>query len=145
MPYPEAAWERAMTVQEVLLKAISGELHWFRAAEILGWSPRTLRRWRERYEEHGYSGLIDKRLLRPSRRRVTPEHVEQVLRLYRERYAGFNVRHFHQIARREHKVTVSYSFVKQALQAAGLVKKHRARGRHRLRREARVLRGDVAS
>jgi transposase len=143
MPYPEAAWERAMTVQEVLLKAISGELHWFRAAEILGWSPRTLRRWRERYEAFGYSGLIDKRLLRPSVRCVSPRHVEQVLRLYREQYAGFNVRHFHQIARREHGVTVSYSFVKQALQAAGLVKKHRARGRHRLRREPRACFGDL--
>jgi transposase len=143
MPYPEAAWERAMTVQEVLLKAISGELHWFRAAEMLGWSPRTLRRWRERYEAFGYSGLIDKRLLRPSVRRVSPRHVEQVLRLYREQYAGFNVRHFHQIARREHGVTVSYSFVKQALQAAGLVKKHRARGRHRLRREPRACFGDL--
>ena len=72
MSYPEAAWERAMTVQEVLLKAIGGELHGFRAAEILGWSPRTVRRWRERYEPHGYSGLIDKRLLRPSGRRVPP-------------------------------------------------------------------------
>lgn len=143
MSYPDAAWERAMTVQEVLLKAISGELHWFRAADILGWSPRTVRRWRERYEAHGYSGLIDKRLLRPSRRRVTPGHVEHVLRLYRERYAGFNVRHFHQIARREHGVTVSYSFVKQALQAAGLVKKHRARGRHRLRREPRACFGEM--
>src|SRR5947207_15598250 len=111
MPYPEAAWERAMTVQEVLLKAISGEVHWFRAAEILGWSPRTLRRWRERYEAHGSSGLIDKRLLRPSKRRATPAQLEQVLRLFRERYAGFNVRHFHQIAQREHGVTVSYSFV----------------------------------
>ena len=70
MAYPEAAWERAMTVQEVILKAFSGELHWFRAAEILGWSPRTLRRWRERYETHGHSGLIDRRLLRPSKRRV---------------------------------------------------------------------------
>ena len=39
MPYPEAAWERAMTVQEVMLKAISGEWHWYRAAEVLGWSP----------------------------------------------------------------------------------------------------------
>jgi transposase len=76
-----------MTVQEVLLKAIAGELHWFRAAEILGWSPRTVRRWRERYEAFGDSGLIDKRLLRPSLRRVSPAHVEQVLRLYRERYA----------------------------------------------------------
>ena len=36
MAYPEATWERAMTVQEVILKALSGELHWFRAADILG-------------------------------------------------------------------------------------------------------------
>ncbi len=70
MSYPDAAWERAMTVQEVLLKALSGEVHWFRAAEILGWSPRTLRRWRERFETHGQNGLLDRRLLRPSNRRV---------------------------------------------------------------------------
>ena len=143
MTYPEAAWERVMTVQEVMLKALSGELHWFRAAEILGWSPRTLRRWRERYESHGHSGLIDRRLLRPSKRRVPPLQVELVLRLYRERYAGFNIRHFHQIARREHGVTVSYSFVKQTLQAARLVKKHRARGRHRRRREPRACFGEL--
>jgi len=36
MAYSDVAWERAMTVQEVLLKALSGEVHWFRAAEILG-------------------------------------------------------------------------------------------------------------
>ena len=42
MSYPDAAWERAMTVQEVMLKALSGEMHWFRAADILGLSPRTL-------------------------------------------------------------------------------------------------------
>ena len=132
-----------MTVQEVILKALSGELHWFRAAEILGWSPRTLRRWRERFETHGHSGLLDRRLLRPSKRRVPPTQVEQVLRLYREQYAGFNVRHFHQIARRKHGVTVSYSFIKQTLQAAGLIKKHRARGRHRQRREPRACFGEM--
>jgi transposase len=143
MSYPEAAWERAMTVQEVMLKAFSGELHWFRAAEILGWSPRTLRRWRDRFETHGHSGLLDRRLLRPSKRRVPPAQVELVLRLYRERYAGFNVRHFHQIARREHGVTVSYSFVKHLLQGAGLVTKHRARGRHRRRREPKACFGEL--
>jgi transposase len=143
MSYPEAAWERAMTVQEVMLKAFSGELHWFRAAEILGWSPRTLRRWRDRFETHGHRGLLDRRLLRPSKRRVPPAQLELVVRLYRERYAGFNVRHFHQIARRDHGVTVSYSFVKQRLQAAGLVKKHRARGRHRRRREPRACFGEM--
>jgi len=143
MSYPDAAWERAMTVQEVMLKALSGELHWFRAADILGWSPRTLRRWRERYEKHGYVGLVDKRLHRPSIRRVAAPEVERLLRLYRERYQGFNVRHFHQIAGREHGVTVSYSFLKHTLQAAGLVKKHRARGRHRRRREPRACFGEL--
>ena len=143
MTYPEAAWERAMTVQEVMLKALSGELHWFRAAEILGWSPRTLRRWRERYEAQGHLGLFDRRRLRPSKRRVPAGQVELVLRLYRERYAGFNIRHFHQIARREHGVTVSYSFVKQTLQTARLVKKHRTRGRHRRRREPRACFGEL--
>ena len=132
-----------MTIQEVMLRAVSGELHWFQAAEILGWSPRTVRRWRERYEAHGYAGLIDKRLLRPSIRCVPPGEVERLLRLYRERYAGFNVRHFHQIVRREHGVTVSYSFTKQALQTAGLVKTYRARGRHRLRREPRACFGEM--
>ena len=81
MPYPEAAWERAMTVQEVMLKAISGELHWYRAAEVLGWSPRTVRRWRERYEAHGYGGLFDKRRLRPSGRRLPPGQLEALLQL----------------------------------------------------------------
>ena len=31
MAYPDTARERAMTVQEVLLKAVSGEPHWFQA------------------------------------------------------------------------------------------------------------------
>lgn len=143
MAYPEAAWERAMTVQEVLLRALSGEIHWFRAAEILRMSPRTLRRWRERYETHGYVGLFDKRRHRPSVRRIAAPQVERLLRLYRERYRGFNVRHFHHIARREHGVTVSYSFLKQTLQAAGLVKKQRARGRHRRRRDPRPCFGEL--
>ena len=96
MAYPDAAWERAMTIQEVLLKALSGEWHWFKAAEVLGWSPRTLRRWRERYEQDGYDGLLDCRRQSPSPRRAPLVEVERLLRLYRERYAGFNVRHFHE-------------------------------------------------
>jgi transposase len=128
MGYPDSVWERAMTVQAVLLKAVSGEIHWFRAAEMLGWSPRTVRRWRERYEAHGYAGLVDKRLHRPSIHRVPAGEVERVLRLYRERYTGFNIRHVHEIVRREQGVTVSYSFVKQVLQQAGLVTRHRAPG-----------------
>ncbi len=143
MSYPEAAWGRAMKVQEVLMKAISGEWPWWRAAEVIGWSPRTLRRWRRRYETFGYAGLLDKRLFRPSGHAIPPGEVQRVLRLYRDRYTGFNVRHFYEIVRREYHVTQSYSWVKQALQAAGLVKKHRPRGRHRRRREPRACFGEL--
>jgi hypothetical protein len=89
MGYPDAAWERAMKVQDVILRALSGEIHWFRAAEIIGISPRTLRRLRRRYELGGYDGLIDKRRRRPSQRRVAMAEVEGVVRIYRERYRGF--------------------------------------------------------
>ena len=119
MAYVAAAWERAMRVQDVILRAISGEIHWFQAAEILQMTPRNLRRWRERYEQWGYHGLVDQRRC-PSKHRVPLAELERVLRLYRERYAGFNGRHFHEIVRREHGVTLSYSYVKQALQQAGL-------------------------
>ena len=142
MEYSPAAWERAMRMQDVILRAISGEISWFAAADILQMTPRNLRRWRERYERWGYNGLVDQRRC-PSKRRVPLAELERVLRLYRERYAGFNGRHFHEIARREHGITLSYSYVKQALQQAGLLPKRRARGRHRRRREPRACFGEL--
>ncbi|MCK4249431.1 MAG: helix-turn-helix domain-containing protein [Candidatus Omnitrophica bacterium] len=36
-------------MQEVILRAISGEIHWIQAAEILGISDRQMRRWKRRY------------------------------------------------------------------------------------------------
>ena len=139
--YPAPAVERAMKVQEVILRAMSGEFAWVQAAEILGLSARFMRRWRARYEEHGYTGLYDRRTRRPSPQRVPVATVERVLRLYRERYADFNVRHFHEVLQRDHGVGLSYSGVKKALQTAGLVPQGRNRGPHRRRRERRPLPG----
>ena len=68
--YPRAAVERAMKVQEVILRAMGKKITWWQAAEIIGISERQMRRWRERYEEHGYDGLIDRRRGRPSQKRV---------------------------------------------------------------------------
>ena len=59
--YGPAAVERAMKIQEVILRAMSGEIKWYQAADIIGMSPRSLRRWRRRYEEYGYDGLFDRR------------------------------------------------------------------------------------
>jgi transposase len=96
--YPRAAVERAMKVQEVILRAMAKKIRWWQAAEIIGISDRQMRRWRERYEEHDYDGLIDRRRGRPSEKRVPLAQVEQVLGLYREKYFDLNVRHFHEEA-----------------------------------------------
>jgi hypothetical protein len=82
-----------------------------------------MRRWRERLKEHGYSGLWDYRTRRPSPKRVPMQTVEQVLQLYREKYFNLNVQHLHEKLREVHGIGLSYSWVKAALQTAGLVKR----------------------
>jgi hypothetical protein len=67
--------------------------------------------------------------------------VEQILGLYREKYFDLNVRHFHEKLRAEHHIELSYSWVKLALQGAGLVERGRQRGVHRKRRPRRPLPG----
>ena len=139
--YPRAAVERAMKVQEVILRAMAKKITWWQAAEIIGISDRSMRRWRERYEQHGYDGLMDRRRGKPSSRRVPLATVEQVLGLYREKYFDLNVRHFHEKLKEEHGIELSYTWVKAALQGAGLVAKGRKRGIHRKRRPRRPLPG----
>jgi len=143
MLYAAAAVERAMKIQQVIVRALSGAITWLQAADILGLDPRSMRRWRARFEAGGSVALYDRRRVRPSRRQAPALEVQRILRLYRERFAGWNVRHFYRFARRDHAVTLSYSFVKLALQEAGLVRKARARGRHRRRREPRACLGEL--
>jgi len=130
-----------MKLQDVLLKAMAKKITWLAAAEIIGVTPRTMRRWRERLEEHGYDGLRDRRHGKLSPRRVPLVTCEEVLRLYQERYFDLNVRHFHEKLRDEHGIELSYSWVKQALQGAGLVARRRKRAPHRRRRPRRPLPG----
>jgi transposase len=139
--YPKAAMERAMKVQEVILRAMAKRITWWQAAEIIGISDRQMRRWRERYQEFGYDGLFDRRQGQPSPKRVPVALVEQVLGLYRDRYFDLNVRHFHEKLQHEHQIELSYSWVKLALQGAGLVRRGRKRGEHRQRRPRRPLPG----
>ena len=143
MVFAATAVERAMKIQEVIMRALSGAITWLQAADILGLDPRSVRRWRARYDAGGRVALYDRRCLRPSRRKAPAPEVQRILRLYRERFAGWSVRHFYRFARRDHAVTLSYSFVKLALQEAGLVRKGRARGRHRRRREPRACFGEL--
>src|SRR5216684_4570847 len=139
--YPKAAVERAMKVQEVILRAMAKRITWWQAAEIIGISDRQMRRWRERYEEFGFRGLFDRRRGKPSPKKVPVAVVEKVLGLYREKYFDLNVRHFQEKLRTEHQVEISYSWVKGLLQGAGMVAQGRQRGVHRQQRPRRPLPG----
>ena len=137
--YPAVALERAMKVQEVFMQAMAKKITWIQAAEIMGVTDRTMRRWKRRHEKHGY--VLDQRWGRPSDKKVAVETIEKVLELYRDRYFDFSVRHFHEKLGKEHGIKLSYTWVKKALQAAGLVAKSRDRRVHRKKRPRRPLPG----
>ncbi len=101
----------------------SAELNQEEAAELLGVSERTFRRWTRRYEEEGEAGLIDRRLGKTSGRRVPADRAEEVERLYRERYQGFTVKHFHEHLVKDHGFGWGYTWLKLHLQWKGVVAK----------------------
>jgi transposase len=119
----------------------SAELNQVEAAELLGVSERTFRRWTRAYEEEGEAGLVDRRLGKASGRRVPSDRAEEVERLYRERYQGFTVKHFHEHLVRDHGFGWSYTWLKLHLQWTGVVPKAPRKGAHRRKRERRPLPG----
>ena len=130
-----------MKLQDVILKAMAKKISWSDAAEIAGMSVRNMQRKRQAYQEYGYTGLFDQRRGKRSIHRVPLQAAEKVLELYQTTYFDLSVRHFHEKLRAEHDIRLSYSWVKQALQGAGLVNKRRRRGSHRRRRERKPLPG----
>lgn len=139
--YTPKTTERAMKIQEIILRAISGQILWLQAAEILGISARQMRRWKNRYEKYGYDGLFDRRRKIPSPRKVPLAMAEKILRLYREKYFDFNAKHFCYKLSTKHKIKISYNWVRLALQGAGLMPSRKNGLRHRLRRPRKPLVG----
>jgi transposase len=140
-PVPAREMERMMKLQDVILKAMAGKILWIEAAEIAGMSVRNMQRKRQSYVDYGYNGLFDRRQGKNSYHRVPMETAERVLRLYQERYFDLSVKHFHEKLGKEHGIELSYSWVKQALQGAGLVARKHKRGTHRKRRPRRPMAG----
>jgi transposase len=119
----------------------SAELNQAEAAELLGVSERTFRRWRDRYDEDGEAGLLDRRLGRASGRRVPVDREQEVEALYRQRYVGFTAKHFHEHLVKDHRFRWGYTWTKLFLQAKGLLPKAPRKGAHRRKRERRPLPG----
>ena len=116
---------------DVLSRWEAGGLSMAEAGELLGVSERQFRRYRERYEEEGLEGLVDRRLGKPSGKRVPDPERKRMLDLYRGTYRGWNVKHFHEHLRRDHNFRWGYTWVKTQLHTAGLVERATKRGAHR--------------
>jgi transposase len=130
-----------MRFEELYCRQQVGRLTQEEMAEVLNIDVRTARRWTRRFEEEGLDGLIDRRIGQISSRRAPVDQVMRVESLYRERYAGFNAKHFHEKLTEVHHEERSYTWTKRVLQRAGLISKAKRRGAHRKRRERRALVG----
>jgi transposase len=132
---------RMISFRSVLDRHDAGDLNQIEAGELLGISERTFRRWCRRYEDDGERGLLDRRLGRPSPKRVPADDEAEIERLYRTRYRGFTARHFHEHLARDHMCRWSYTWTKLFLQSKGLLERAPRRGAHRRRRPRRPLPG----
>jgi transposase len=132
---------RMLRMRDVLSHWQEGTLSQLEAAEVLGMSERTFRRYVQRFESDGEDGLRDRRLGRRSGRAVPEEEAFAVERLYRERYEGFTAKHFHEHLRRNHGFRWGYTWTKTFLQDCGLIAKAKIRGAHRRKRPRRPLVG----
>src|SRR6202167_2041810 len=132
---------RMIGFRSVLNRHEAGELNKIEAGELLGIRERTFRRWCRRHEEDGEAGLLDRRLCRPSPKRVPADDEAEIERLYRTRYRGFTARHFHDLLVRDRLFRWSYTWTKLFLQSKGLLDKAPRRGVHRRKRPRRPLPG----
>lgn len=132
---------RQMRFEELYERRQRRELTMAEAAEILGVTERTFRRWGERYEAEGAAGLMDRRLGRTSARAVPTDEVLQMVTLYETRYTGWTVKHFHERWQTAHGGTRSSTWTKTRLHAAGSVKRAPRRGAHRKKRPRKPLPG----
>ncbi len=132
---------RQMRFEELYARRQQRQLTMAEAAEMLGVTERTFRRWSGRYDAEGAEGLQDRRLGRPSGRAVPVDEALRMVTLYETRYTGWTVKHFHERWHTEHGGTRSYSWTKKTLQAAGHVTRATRRGAHRKKRPRKPLPG----
>ncbi len=132
---------RRMRFENLLDRQRDGKITQAEAAEMLGVSERTFRRWTERFEEEGEAGLSDRRLGRPSPKRAPAEEIERMLGLYRDKYSDFTVKHFHEQLQTRHNYKLSYTVTKVYLHRAGVVRPAPKRSAHRKKRPRRPFVG----
>jgi transposase len=125
---------RMQKFRDVLSRWERKELSAMEAGELLGCSERQFRRYRQRYEEDGLDGLVDRRLGKASAKRVPVDEIAWMLDQYRSHHQGWTVKHFHEHLQQQHSFGWGYTWTKTQLHAAGLVERAKRRGAHRRKR-----------
>lgn len=126
---------------DAIVRYRAGVLGCEAAAELLGLSDRHFRRLRDRYEEDGPEGLIDRRRGRVSGSRAPLELTGWVLEQYRTRHYDFTAKHFHERLVADHGFQLGYTWTKLTLHAAGYIQPAPRRSAHRKKRVRRPLPG----
>jgi len=132
---------RRMRFEERYTRRQRRELTMTEAADMLGITERTFRRWSDRYEAEGAAGLADRRLGRASARAGPVDEALQMVTLYETRYTGWTVKHFHERWHADHGGTRSDTWTKNRRQRAGHVLRAPRRRAHRKKQPRKPLPG----
>lgn len=132
---------RMIKFLDVLGRYEAAQFSQVEAAELLGIDERTFRRWRQRFEDDGEAGLLDRRFGKASGKRVPVDREAEVEALYRTRYSGFTAKHFHELLVQRHNFAWAYTWTKTFLHSKGLLERAKRRGAHRRKRPRRPLPG----
>ena len=115
------------------------------AAQVLGLSPRQLRRLRAAYQARGAAALVHGNRGRPSSRRTPAQTRDRLLHLARAKYAGVNFQHLTELLAEHDQVLLSRPTVHRILRAAGVSSPRTRRPpAHRTRRDRMPQEGMLA-
>ena len=126
----------------VCRQMIEGNLSEEQASERLLLSTRQVRRHKKRVREEGEGGVIHRSRGRASPRKTPEATREQVVALYRETYAAWNMRHLSERLESGHQVKLSHETLRKILLDEPSRPRRRSRSRHHQWRERRSREGE---
>jgi transposase len=128
----------------VISSCVKGELACARAAELLDLTPRQIKRLKARYRQGSAAALAHASRGRPSHRRLPDAVREQILRLARSTYVGFNDHHLCEKLVEREGLSLSRETLRRLLRKQGLgpPRKRRAPA-HRQRRVRSARLGEL--
>ena len=134
--------QRQIHRMHVVRLTIEGRETVGRGAQLLGISPRQMKRLRRKFKERGAQGLLHGSRGKAPWNKTVSEKIRQVVELARGRYQGLNDTHLTEKLKEQEKIAVSRPTVRTILRQAGIAAvRKRGVKRHYKRRERKAQEG----